>query len=86
MKNRVDRADSERRALRKIRSGSGYTSARLSLKTVELLERLKELGCLSGLDEVCYELAVAELDRRGGDPRQIDAFAAATEPTVRIAS
>jgi hypothetical protein len=62
-----DRDYSERQQLRSTRAESGYTSARLSAATIaKLRELLRAVGVAQvyGLDELLYELAVTELQRR----------------------
>jgi hypothetical protein len=62
MKKRTKLARAE---LRSLRRRSGRKPLNCSGLTHEKLERVLELSGLRGFDEVLYELADAELQRRG---------------------
>lgn len=60
----------ERRDLQRARAETGYTHVRLTRGTVATLEQLRsECAGVTSMDELIYELALAELDRRGVRPR-----------------
>lgn len=60
----------ERKELRAVRAASGRRSAQLSGATLALVAELLNAtrGQVYGLDELVYELASAELERRAAAP------------------